>query len=184
MKILALDLSLTATGFATTYPVFNDADRVQRDVHSGTIEPRRMSGMPRLRYIRDLVLSLARDADVVVLEGYAFGVQRQAGARAIGELGGVVRLALFEAERPVAEVPPASLKLFACGAGNAAKDAMLASAIRQLGYEGHDHNVSDALFLLAMGRCAYGLDVPSNAHQRRALEKIQWPAARVSAAVA
>lgn len=95
MNIAAFDLSLTATGFAVNYPIV-DGPFAGRS--SGVITPGGLRGMKRLAYVRDLVLDISAGVDVVVLEGYAFGAARQSGLREIGELGGVVRLALDAAD--------------------------------------------------------------------------------------
>lgn len=165
MNIAAFDLSLTATGYALA------SDGI---VTTGTIATVTRRGLDRLRWIRDQVLDAAAGADLVALEGYAFARANQ--AHQLGELGGVVRLALYERRVVVVDVPPASLKLFATGKGNAKKEDMLGAAIRRLGYARNDHNEADALWLLRMAQCGAGLEIPTNAEQRRALEKIAWPA--------
>lgn len=161
--ILALDLSLTATGYANS------------DGAHGVLSPPKGSdrGMRRLVWIRDQVLKLAESADIIVLEGYAFSRPEQ--AHYLGELGGVVRCGLFEANRIYVDVQPSSLKMFATGKGNAKKDEVLAEAIRQLGYLGYDNNVSDALWLLELTRAQYSGEKVSEVRQR-ALSKIPWPA--------
>ncbi len=166
---LALDLSLTATGWAAPGA-------------SGVLSPPSgvVRGLERLIWIRDRVLGLVNDhgADVAVLEGYSFGQARGTSQRhSAGELGGIVRVALFEAGIPVVEVAPASLKKYATGKGNAPKEAVLAAAIRRLGFEGHDHNESDALWLLHMALDHFEapgcVDVPKV--HREALTAVQWP---------
>ena len=164
MNILALDLALTTTGYAFpsgpgTFSPPTKADR----------------GMARLAWIRDEVMTLAEGADLVVLEGYSFASRGR--QHATGELGGVVRLALWERAVPVVEVPPSSLKKYATGRGNAPKDQVLAAAIRRLGFKGHDHNEADALWLRTMARDHYGLpgtpEMPKK--HREALAGVEWP---------
>lgn len=174
MRILALDLSLTATGVA-------DETGVR------TIRPT-TTGMERLAYIRDRALAACgtvefptdAPADLVVVEGYAYGRPQQ--ATHLGELGGVVRLALWEAGIPCVEVAPASLKRYATGRGNAGKAEVMMAAGKRLGYDGHDDNESDALWLWHMAMDAYGsppVEVPVT--HRVALAAVKWPA--LSAAV-
>lgn len=178
MNIAAFDLSLTAAGFATTYPVFGNSLAGFKDgISSGIIEPKDMRGTKRLRYIRGLVLDLAEGADLVVIEGLAFGAKGNAMLDLAG-LAAVVRMALADREQLYVDIPPASLKLFATGKGNAPKDAVLAAAVRTLKYERHDHNEADALWLLQMAQLHHGVLISSNCsneHQRRALAKIVWP---------
>lgn len=164
MNIAAFDLSLAATGYARNFG------------NSGVIPPTKLIGIPRLRYLRERVLELADDADVVVLEGYSYGAKGNAILN-LAELGGVIRLALTDHNHQFVDIPPASLKLFACGKGNVGKDEMLAAAIRRLAYEGHDHNEADALWLLEMARTYYDGVVPTVAleSKARAISKIKWP---------
>lgn len=81
-RVLAVDLSLTRTGLC-------DADGPTTYAAGG-------DGLARLAAIRDRVLGAAADAELVAIEGYSFGSKGRA-VVSIGELGGVVRLALAEA---------------------------------------------------------------------------------------
>jgi hypothetical protein len=75
-----------------------------------------------------------------------------------------------------ADVPPASLKKFACGKGNAKKEEMLAAAIRRLGYEGSSFDEVDALWLRAMGCEALATPlVKMPAAHLDALKAVDWP---------
>jgi crossover junction endodeoxyribonuclease RuvC len=166
-RVLGLDLSLTATGYA-----YNDeVTGVFRSKNRG---PR------RLAEIRGAVLDYAYESDIVVLEGYSYASANQ--AHQVGELGGVVRVALFDKRIPFVDVAPAVLKKFATGKGNAPKDAMIAAAIRRFDFEGTDNNEADAWMLREMGLAAYGsgryvehgatlLTVAG----REALGKVTWP---------
>jgi crossover junction endodeoxyribonuclease RuvC len=161
--ILSLDLSLTASGYAMT------------DGRSGVLEPPKTVGLGirRLQWIRFTVLQLAMPADLIVIEGYAFAAANQ--AHQLGELGGVVRIALADRDKTVVVIPPASLKLYATGSGKAKKDEVLAAAIRSLGYDGHNHNTADALWLLEMARAKYS-GASLTEPKTRALSKLTWPA--------
>ncbi len=90
------------------------------------------------------------------------------------ELRGAVTLALSEKNKAIAVVPPACLKLFATGKGNAKKSVVLAAAREKLGYTGKDDNEADALWLLAMGRASYA-STPLPDHAERALDGCEWP---------
>jgi len=162
LRIVAFDLSLTATGYASPSAI-------------GLLKPPELNGVARLQWIRDAVLNLTIDAHMVVIEGYSFGSGHR--AHNMGELGGVVRLALFEKGRVLAVVPPSSRAKYATGKGNAPKEQVLAEAIRRLKYEGHDNNEADAMWLLAMAADQY--DAPYRvvvpAGHRVALKSIEWP---------
>jgi crossover junction endodeoxyribonuclease RuvC len=159
-RVLGLDLSLTATGYAYSEEVV------------GVIRSK-SRGMRRLSEIVEAVHDLAFEADIVVLEGYSYASANQ--AHQIGELGGVVRLVLYHRRIPFVDVAPATLKKFATGKGNAPKDAMIAAAIRRFGFEGSDNNEADAWMLRCMGLAAYAEWNGVTDYQREALGKVEWP---------
>lgn len=183
MNIIGLDLSLARTGVATA---------------SGTGVLRvAAGGMHRLAALRDEILdvcgasdtSLADRADLVVIEGYSMGTARQQShAHALGELGGVVRLALFEEAIPFADVAPAALKKYATGKGNANKGQVLEAASKRSGLDfAGDDNRADAWWLRQMG-LAWTFDhvagggpyaddfyVAMPAPNRAALVAVKWP---------
>lgn len=162
--VLALDVSLTATGWAA-----------HRDGEwsTGTIRPKGRMGAHRLAFIDDEIRRRAKGRDVVMVEGYAFSRANQ--AHQLGEAGGVVRLALYQLDVPWTTANPKSVKKYATGNGNARKTAVLEAARDLLGYDGHDDNQADALWLAAMAVDYYDrLSAVPQTH-RVALRKIQWP---------
>lgn len=160
-KILALDASLTSTGWAL-------------EGLCGTLKTK-LRGTERLVWIRDQVLDLARDVDLVVIEGYAYARANQ--AHQMGELGGVLRVALHEAGIPLAIVSPNSRAKYATGTGNAKKEHVLVEAVRRLDYRGSSNDEADALWLWYMALDHYGsagkVDLPQK--HREALQKVDWP---------
>lgn len=136
MRLLALDVSLTSTGVAHSGGTFR-------------ITPK-SRGAQRLADIRDAIGDALDEysPDLVVIEGYAFARANQ--AHQIGEAGGVVRLLLHDRGIEYAEVPPAKVKKWATGKGNADKDTMLETAIRKHGFTGHGNDEADAWLLLKM----------------------------------
>lgn len=167
MRVLALDLSLTSTGVACPH---GDTMR--------WVPPKGITGMERLDWARGcLADTLAvHDTDVVVIEGYSFGTARQAShAHALGELGGTVRLMLWQTSVPYVDVPPASLKKYATGKGNAKKELVLVEAVKRLGYEGSSNDEADALWLRAMALDAYGEPVVAMPQiNRSAIDAVPW----------
>jgi crossover junction endodeoxyribonuclease RuvC len=166
MKILALDPSLTATGYAVgTAPEL------------GTLTPPASvgKGLDRLVWLRDQALALAAGADLVVLEGYSYASKGRA-IISLGEFGGVLRVALMEAGVPFVEVAPAGRAKYATGKGNAKKEAVLTEAVRRLGYAGHDNNEADALWLYAMAADHFGAPLAAMPQTHRAaLDAVPWP---------
>ena len=159
MTILALDLSLTSTGYA-------------HGTATGTIAVK-SRGVTRLAENRDRLreLVLTCSPERVVMEGYANG---KGDNYAKGMWGGVARLLLHDMGLAVVEVPPASLKKFATGKGNANKDTMLEAAIRRFGFQGHGNDEADAWLLLKMAEAAYDIGVTTTAYQDEALAKVVW----------
>lgn len=192
--VVAFDLSLSSTGVA-------DRNGTRR------ITPK-TTGPARLAEIRDAVLTATHvthplgsgprcfdcaadrvmqslflygaHPDLVVLEGYSYASGNK--AHDVGELGGVVRLALFEAGIRYEVVAPKTLKTFACDNGNASKDDVLLAAVRRLGYEGKSKDEADALWLYALAMHALGFplaDVPKT--HLRALKALPWATTGVAA---
>lgn len=161
LNVLALDLSLTSTGYA------------HRHGH-GTLKPRvrpegrwvDLTGPARLSWIRDEILHLEHEHDVhlVAMEGYSFN-SRASQAHSLGELGGVVRCALHDAGIRWIDIPPTSIKKYACGKGNADKLDVILAARDRLAYDGKSNDEADALWLHAMICDAVGhptVTVPSS----------------------
>ncbi len=163
-SILALDLSLTATG-------------VCMDGVTCTVRPK-ARGWERIDYIAETIRDYTCEADVVVLEGYSFASNTgRVFERA--ELGGIVRYDIWVAEVPFVDVPPGTLKKYATGKGNAQKDAMIAAAIRRFGFKGSDNNEADAYLLWCMARHAYGHPVARvPLVQSECVGKVEWPEIR------
>ncbi len=142
MSILAIDPSLTSTGYA-----YRKGD----DILVGTIKSK-FKGAARLYDIQQGILEIIYDGmpKLAVIEGYAMG--RFAGrAFDLGELGGVLKLLLWTSNIQTLIVPPTCLKLFATGKGNADKDAVRIAMAKDRGklFKGDDE--SDAYGLLRMG---------------------------------
>ena len=164
MKILALDLSLTATGWAIT------PDHFGTERAAGTF-----TGVERLaEYKQWLRRMLLPGFDLAVIEGDAYG--RHNKAHQIGELGGIIRLTLHEENVPFIEVPPAVLKKYATGKGTAPKPDLRMELYKRSGLDVADDNTVDALWLLAIGRELAGnplWDMPKA--NVDALSKLQQP---------
>ena len=77
---------------------------------------------------------------------------------ALGELGGVIKCALFEERQPYIVVPPARLKKFACGKGNAKKDEVRLEVYKRWGFEAPSNDEVDAYVLARIGLAYLGYD--------------------------
>jgi hypothetical protein len=169
--VVGIDLSLTATGVAFA----NGSTALWRP---------KARGVERLAWFRDTIgggYDSDGEIDLVVLEDYAYH-GRLAHSHELGELGGVVRLALHDAGIPFVAVVPSALKRYATGRGNASKDEMKAAARARLGFVGEDDNEADALWLRAMGCDGLGSPVVALPKANRdALAKVAWGREAVSA---
>jgi crossover junction endodeoxyribonuclease RuvC len=171
-EIVGLDLSLTSTGAARIGPAGSWTTRF--------CPPKGLDSWPRLSWILEHVEDVVRDSGLVVIEGPSYGSGsgvRQAGHHERGGLWWLVTHSLWLDSRPVAVVPPASLKRYITGKGTAHKDAVLAATIRRypdIDLDGNDQ--ADALVLAAMGADHLGYPIaPMPATHRAALDTISWP---------
>jgi Holliday junction resolvasome RuvABC endonuclease subunit len=164
LRVLGLDLSLTATGICL-------ADGIAL-----TIKTRQKDGDRRLVVIADALASMIGDGssvDLAVIED----LPRHAMAAGItGMVHGVARAVLLRAGIPYALVVPATLKAFATGKGSGDKTPMAMAAYKRAGREFADDNQCDAAWLRWAGLDWYGqpeFDLPKA--QRERLAKVVWP---------
>ena len=117
---MGLDLSLSSTGYSSNESV-------------GVITSK-TNGVERLIEISESILKLVTDlnVDVVLIEGYSFA-SRSGQAFSIGELGGVVRVALTKIKKPFIEIPPTCRAKFATGKGNASKNEVVSAISARTG---------------------------------------------------
>lgn len=162
---MGIDPSLTSTGVSVT---------------GTTVSIRKSSrGVQRLLDVRDELLQLVvqNSVDCVSIEHYSYA-SRNSQAHSIGELGGVMRLALYEANIPFIEIPPTCRAKFATGKGNAGKSEVVSAISARTGvvWDGGDGtDRCDAWVLEEMLRFKLGLsaiDWPKS--HTDALEKVDW----------
>ena len=144
-EILGLDLSLSRTGIA----MVDGCESVKSKV----------MGFERLRFIRDEVLAAAGlRTTVAIIEGYSRGSSQR--REEMGELGGIVRVALHERGVRIVDVAPLSLKKFAVGdlkPNYRDKDAVLERARDTLPWDVANHDEADACWLRVIGLHLFGL---------------------------
>jgi crossover junction endodeoxyribonuclease RuvC len=165
MSLMGLDISLTSTGYSI-------------DGSTGLIKVN-SRGAQRLHEISQAVLIMCSEysIDTVILEGYSFA-SRNSQAHSIGELGGCIRMRLWENTIPYVEVPPTSRAKFATGKGNAGKTEVISSISSKTGMvfsgSGADDEC-DAWVLEQMGLAQLGKSKYQwTKEQLSALEKIDW----------
>jgi crossover junction endodeoxyribonuclease RuvC len=169
--VVGLDLSLNGTGYACP------------QCGTGVVRVGKRIDVERLDWVEANVMTHAmpggghEKADVAAIEQYAFSPKGRAHAHPVGELGGVVRLALYRVLVPMAFVPVGSLKKFATGKGNADKDEVLAAVIRNwTEFAGTTNDEADAFILRQMALAFYDGGVELNKKQQEAIDTVEWPA--------
>jgi crossover junction endodeoxyribonuclease RuvC len=115
MFFLGVDQSLTSPGLALV-------DGETGQLHAVRNLKNKLRGVERLAYIREELVKFLTDQKPVfaALEGYSIrSVNRPFD---LGEVGGLVRLALYDASIPFIVVAPTQLKKFVTGDGDASKE--------------------------------------------------------------
>jgi crossover junction endodeoxyribonuclease RuvC len=143
---IGIDPSLTATAVVA---VAGKGQMVK-----STICKTAWDGPKRLVSIRDQVdRFIGQFGDQVVLIGiehYAMGAKW--GREAAGELGGILRVAMYEEGCEYIEIAPMQLKQFATGKGTAQKDHVLMAVYKKWGLEFRTNDEADAFVLAQMAR--------------------------------
>lgn len=152
LHIIGLDVSTSSTGLAMP------------DGTCRTIKPRAGASEParRLNEILHLLtpyLNLSR-ADLALIEGYSpGGPGRGFTTLRLGEVGGAVRLRLFELGIPYVEIAPSTLKKYATGFGGSSKHKVtkteMVEAAKNAGARVSNSDEADAWWLYAIGRSQF-----------------------------
>ena len=138
---VAVGIDQSYSGFGMT--AIDDHNGYYTEVHKleGT-------GVERLAKARAIVINFVLNFEVkaIAMEGYAFGSQM---ANMAGELGGVVKLSLYEyfIEPELAYpliVPPTSLKKYITGKGRVEKNQILLQVYKKWNVEFTDDNAADS----------------------------------------
>jgi crossover junction endodeoxyribonuclease RuvC len=175
MRIIGLDLSLTATGIAIIDDGVTSVSTVtSKGAKTATLEERvhRLDDIER-RILHEIGIE---PADLIVVEQPAFSRTTGHHHDRSGLWWRIVSAADFGIG-PVAEVAPTTLKKYATGKGNASKDAVLAATVRRFSTIAvANNNEADALVLAAMGadHLSHPIAAMPAAH-RVALEAVRWP---------
>lgn len=172
MELMGLDLSLTSTGYSI--------NQVTGIISTPTKGPERLTRISN--EIIDIIMSTPVEA--VIIEGYSFS-SRNSQAHSIGELGGVVRMLLWQRGVPYVEVPPTCRAKFATGKGNASKNEVISSISAKTNIvwsgAGADDRC-DAWILEQMGKCFLNIsDYDWPKQNLEAMDKVDWsPLARLA----
>ena len=164
---LGIDQSLRSSGVAVV-------SAKQEVVYRGRIIPGKLKGVARLAAIRDAlrdVLAAEPDIAYAALEGYAYDV----GAGRVfelGEVGAVVKMVLHDGAIPFIIVPPASLKQFVAGNGQAKKDQMREAVLKKWGHDVEQDDECDAFGLAQVAR-SFHLNKGTTRSELEVLKKLR-----------
>ena len=162
MRIVGLDLSLTATGVA----VWADGA-----LSLLTLEPPHPGGMERLEWVLGQVKELCRGAELVVIEGLSFGSNMPSAQERAG-LWWMVARALWKANIRMQAVAPTAAKKFVTGRGSAEKSLILREVFRHWNIVAADDNQADAAVLARIGLVLAGVTQPENQAQREVISAL------------
>lgn len=158
-RVVGLDLSLSATGIA------------ERDGKTWTYSPDSKDD----RRLTDIRATIGRivghGVDLVVIED---GVHRSPAAFDLGMVHGAIRMSLLAVGVRYILVPPAALKKYATGRGNATKPDMRMALYQRMRIDLRDDNQVDATWLRYAGLELLGepvVDLPKV--QVAALDKVR-----------
>lgn len=127
--------------------------------------------------ICDAIYAVDAEVSATFIEGYAL-TRNPAGATALCEFGGLLRVMLIDHFGPVYEVAPKSLKMFATGKGNASKTMVAANIAKRYGVIFDTEDEFDAYGLYRFALVAEGLAEPANAKQAEAVKAFKNPPAK------
>lgn len=149
-RLLALDLSITATGVALPDGISPDGS--MNMLQMSTIATKRKGDL-RLSEIKGKVRTLATNlgpvVDWVILEDLP--PTRAFSTKGLGMVHGAVRCALIEEGIPYLEVTPSQLKKYATGKGTSPKPDLRMELYKRTGLDLADDNQVDAAWLWLLG---------------------------------
>lgn len=167
--VLGIDASLSCTGYSYRGP---DSWPV-----ASTIQPGELRGSYRLSYVRRQMERIVQEVrpSLAVIEGYSMGVGRGAGRLAdLGELGGVIKLLLWENGVDVMIVPPSTLKSGVALNGRASKEDLQKALDALYGYIVTQDDEADAVGLMLLGEFRLGsTELKADAKRRRSVENCE-----------
>ena len=167
--VMAIDPSLAGTAVAVHVPGAPPYEQRYATKPATSVHGRVL----RYRSIATPIVELAiqHRPVLVLIEGYAFAAMtRGKGAGGQGtehrsELGGILRDRLLDHCGQIVEVPPATLKKWATGKGNAQKSEVVSALSRRYDRAFRTDDAADAWALMTLGLALTGQADPENKTQ-------------------
>lgn len=182
LRVVAMDLSLTASGVAATHDHHGEPRILARTVHTRRYVDKGVDHRRIHDILVDLGAAVRSNPHIVMMEGGYVGQQNN--TMELSGLRHIVGQWLWARGVPYATVAPATLKVFATGRGNThgenkvTKQEVREAVTAEYGHLVHigDDNQADAVALMAMCLDHYGQPLaPLRESHRRALKVVAWP---------
>lgn len=179
LRIVALDLSLTAAGIAVTHDAHGEPRLACRTItpikHKShtAINHRRMAEI-----LSAIQIAVQCKPDLVPIEWLPQFTGHGDTSLRLAELHGLVKHWLWSRGIPYVDVNPTHLQMYATGKGRATKDEVREAVIARYGKRLHIHTYdeADAVTLLASALHHYGQPLAVvQSHHHKALEGTTWP---------
>ena len=152
--IIGMDLSTTSTGFY---------DKNSEGIGVAFI-PKSSNRIARVSNIKhnisERLRSIGEDNCIAIIEDYSLGVTHPTSLSQLAELGGVIRVLLFESGIPYLLVTPQTLKKFVLGGKERGKNAnkkalILVEVLYRWGIKFNNDDIADAFCLFQFGKALY-----------------------------
>ncbi|QSY98692.1 crossover junction endodeoxyribonuclease RuvC (plasmid) [Rhizobium bangladeshense] len=174
---MGIDPSLTATGVGILHRDMLKSFLLTPEIdvpgaRPGKTKKEMLMGPARLAWFREQFTTIFETyrPSRLAIEGYSYGSKN--GREALGELGGVLRLAAHDCRLTTIIAPPNTLKQFATGKGNVGKGVIIKEAFKRWNIDVSDDNEADAAVLSLMAN-AHATDAPLTAFQVAAMSKVE-----------
>jgi Holliday junction resolvasome RuvABC endonuclease subunit len=137
MTVMGIDPSPNSTGIAVL-----SMGRVKLFTIGWGTE---VNGLTRLHLFRNEIAGILSryEPKAVAIEGYSYG-SKFSQPHKLGELGGVIKLAVRDYQTPLIVVPPTTLKQFVRGIGKGAKAEMIRDAKKRWNFKSSQNDEIDA----------------------------------------
>lgn len=165
MNFVGIDPSLSGCGIVKLDQNSNIVEEVELKAGKQDDPERFMEMWKRVRKY------LNPTTDKILIEGFSYG-SSGAGVSKLYGLGWLFRIRMVEECFAWQEVPPTSLKKFACNNGRAKKDALVLPIYKKWEYENSSDNIRDAYVLARMAWSMYNHDNLLS-YEKEVLKKIK-----------
>lgn len=171
LPVIGIDASLTSTGLCLLYEDIKNMKLL-------SVKGGKLRGAERLNYFQEQLLSLLLEykPKYALIENYAYASGAVGRVFDIGELGGVVRLTLFQQKIPYDVVAPPSVKKYISGSGRCEKDVIIKEVYKNYGLDTNDNNLADAVVIAKIAesiwRIRNGGEVKLKKYEKEVVDKI------------